>query len=84
MKRHRLFPLLALVFSLAAFLAPHPAQAAGLEGAELGLPWALPFLGILLSIALFPLLAHEFWEHHLGKIAAFWGALVVIPLFAFH
>ncbi|MGE3877251.1 MAG: sodium:proton antiporter, partial [Parvibaculaceae bacterium] len=56
----------------------------GLEGAEIGLPWALPFLGIILSIALFPLLAHVFWEHHLGKIAAFWGALVVFPLFAFH
>jgi Na+/H+ antiporter NhaD/arsenite permease-like protein len=59
-------------------------MAADLDGAGLGLPWALPFLGILLSIALFPLLAHRFWEHHHGKIAAFWAALIVIPLLAFH
>jgi Na+/H+ antiporter NhaD/arsenite permease-like protein len=65
-------------------LIPDAAHAADLDGAELAFPWALPFLGILLSIALFPLLAHKVWEHHLGKIAALWAALVVIPLFALY
>ncbi|WP_119272926.1 sodium:proton antiporter [Taklimakanibacter deserti] len=74
--------ILLPTFSLAAFLFPGTAQAAELNGAELTFPWALPFLGILLSIAIFPLLAHEIWEHHQGKIAAFWAALIVIPLFA--
>ncbi|HTN98609.1 MAG TPA: sodium:proton antiporter, partial [Nordella sp.] len=60
---------------------PTQAQAAELDGAGLILPWALPFVGILLSIALLPLLAHHFWEHHQGKIAAFWAALVIVPLF---
>jgi Na+/H+ antiporter NhaD/arsenite permease-like protein len=74
--------ILPLLVSLTALLFPGTAQAAELNGAELTFPWALPFLGILLSIAIFPLLAHEIWEHHQGKIAAFWAALIVIPLFA--
>jgi Na+/H+ antiporter NhaD/arsenite permease-like protein len=65
----------AFILALAA-----PAGAAELDGARLGLAWTLPFVGILLSIALFPLLAGHFWEHHHGKIAAVWAVLVVIPL----
>lgn len=57
-----------------------PASAAEMNGATLGLVWALPFAGILLSIAVFPLVAHHFWEHHFGKISAFWAALVIVPL----
>ncbi len=56
------------------------ASAAEMNGATLGLAWALPFAGILLSIALFPLLAPHFWEHHFGKISALWAALVIVPL----
>ena len=63
---------------------PGEAYAADLDGAALGFAWALPFLGILLSIALGPLLASHAWEHHQGKIAAFWAVLVLAPLaFAF-
>jgi Na+/H+ antiporter NhaD/arsenite permease-like protein len=75
---------LPVTFSLVAFLSSGSANAADLNGAELTLPWALPFLGILLSIALLPMLAHHFWEHHQGKIATFWAALIIIPLFALH
>src|SRR6476620_2838117 len=67
---------LPAIASLMPLLWPAHAQAAELNGAELLLPWAVPFVGILLSIALLPLLAHHFWEHHQGKIAAFWAALV--------
>jgi Na+/H+ antiporter NhaD/arsenite permease-like protein len=56
------------------------AAAAEIDGATLGLAWALPFAGVLLSIALFPLLAPHFWEHHFGKISAVWAALVIIPM----
>ena len=52
----------------------------GLEGSALGMVWALPFAGMLLSIALGPLLAPHAWEHHQGKIAAFWALLLVLPL----
>ena len=50
------------------------AQAAeGLDGAGFGFVWAIPFVGILLSIALGPLLFPHAWDHHHGKIAAAWG-----------
>ncbi len=70
---------LALGVSIVAASATQ-AAAAEINGATLGLAWALPFAGILLSIALFPLLAPHFWEHHFGKISALWAALVIIPL----
>jgi Na+/H+ antiporter NhaD/arsenite permease-like protein len=54
-----------------------------MSGADLGtqLPlWsAIPFAGILLSIALFPLLAPQFWHHHYPKISLVWGLLLTIP-----
>ncbi|HEY8579528.1 MAG TPA: sodium:proton antiporter, partial [Beijerinckiaceae bacterium] len=31
-------------------------------------------------IALFPLLAPDFWHHHYGKVAAAWGVLALAPL----
>ncbi|RUW35273.1 sodium:proton antiporter, partial [Mesorhizobium sp. M1E.F.Ca.ET.041.01.1.1] len=56
------------------------AEAHELPGAAMSLWWALPFAGLLLSIATGPLLFHHVWEHHYGKIAAAWAALVVVPL----
>jgi Na+/H+ antiporter NhaD/arsenite permease-like protein len=53
--------------------APH------LDGGDLGLLWAVPFAGILLSIALFPLFAPSFWHHHYGKISAAWAASFLVP-----
>jgi Na+/H+ antiporter NhaD/arsenite permease-like protein len=44
----------------------------------------IPFAGMLLSIALFPLLAPNFWHHHFGKVSAFWAAALGLPfLWAF-
>ena len=63
-------------------LLPEVALAAELDGRQLGFIWALPFVGILLSIALFPLLAPHAWEHHQGKIAAVWAVLVLVPMAA--
>jgi len=40
---------------------------------------AIPFLGILLSIALFPLAAPHLWHHHYPKVALAWGALLIVP-----
>lgn len=53
--------------------APH------LDGAELGLLWVVPFAGILLSIAIFPLVAPAFWHHHFGKVSAAWAAAFLVP-----
>jgi Na+/H+ antiporter NhaD/arsenite permease-like protein len=40
---------------------------------------ALPFAGILLSIALFPLLAPRFWHHQFPKVSAGWALLFAVP-----
>jgi Na+/H+ antiporter NhaD/arsenite permease-like protein len=58
-------------------------EGAHLDGSQLGLVWGLPFVGILLSIALFPLLAPQFWEHHFGKVSAFWAAVLLMPCAAY-
>ncbi len=57
-----------------------PAEAASIAGRELGLAWGIPFVGVLLSIALMPLLAGRIWHHHYGKIVAGWTALLLVPL----
>lgn len=48
-------------------------------GTQLPLWSAIPFAGILLSIALFPLLAPQFWHHHYPKVSLFWGVLLTVP-----
>ena len=64
-------------------LSPQTAQAApGLPGAAMTWPWALPFLGILLSIAIGPLLFATVWHRHYGKIACGWAMLTLLPLAA--
>ncbi len=60
--------------------AASAAEGHGLPGASMSLLWALPFAGLLLSIATGPLLFPHLWEHHYGKFAALWSALVVVPL----
>lgn len=70
-------------FALMLFLAlPLPVQAAGVSGAGMSLLWGLPFAGLLLSIALMPLVAGHLWHHHYGKIAAGWTLLLVLPFAA--
>ena len=59
-----------------------PAEAAALDGSQLSVLWAVPFVGILLSIAIWPLAAPTFWHHHFGKIAAAWALAFMLP-FAF-
>jgi Na+/H+ antiporter NhaD/arsenite permease-like protein len=54
--------------------------AAALDGRGMGLVWCLPFAGLLLSIATGPVFYPHVWEHHYGKIAGFWAALVVLPM----
>ena len=78
------FPGLFLAAFLAAFFAfCAPAAAAeGLDGAKLPLALGLPFVGILLSIALGPLVVKEWWHIHYEKAAAFWAVLTLGGLVA--
>lgn len=41
--------------------------------------WAAPFLALLLSIALMPLLAFKLWHHHYGKIVLAWALAFALP-----
>jgi len=91
MKSMKIFFSLATTLSLLMvilFFALPAAAATGHETNIIGklLPWwaALPFIGMLLSIALCPLLVPRFWHLHYGKTTVFWGLLFAIPfLFAF-
>ena len=62
------------------------AHGEGAHGTDLGsiLPlWAcIPFAGILLSIAIFPLVAPHFWHHHYPKVSAGWAVLFAVPFLA--
>ena len=39
----------------------------------------IPFVGILLSIAIIPLINHHFWELHYGKVSLFWALSFILP-----
>ena len=74
--------ILSLILVSGSAFAAEGGEAGGaphLEGSQMGLIWVIPFMGILLSIAVFPLVAPSFWHHHFGKISAFWGLAFIIP-----
>ncbi len=58
---------------------PGLGMAAELDGGQLSVLWGVPFAGILLSIALMPLLVPTFWHHHFGKVAAAWSLAFLLP-----
>ncbi len=72
--------LLTVGAVLFPFLQAFAAEGHGINGGDLNLLWVIPFAGILLSIALFPLFAPDFWHHHFGKVSAFWAASLLIPM----
>lgn len=63
----------------ALLLTPGLARAAELDGSQLSVWWGVPFAGVLLSIALVPLLAPTFWHHHFGKVSAAWALAFLVP-----
>ena len=71
------------IFVLAMAFAS-PAHAASLDGVAMGWPWALPFAGLLLTIAAGPTLFSKIWHAHYGKIAALWAALALVPIAAIY
>jgi Na+/H+ antiporter NhaD/arsenite permease-like protein len=74
---------LCLLATVLCVLPPQAASAApALPGAAMTWPWALPFVGILLSIATGPLLFARIWHRHYGKISFAWAVLTLLPLAA--
>ncbi len=80
--------LLLLVFPMLCFPAfaaedaLHESHGYTNLGEILSLYSTIPFIGILLSIALFPLFAPGFWHYHFGKVSAFWAVVIAVPLLA--
>jgi Na+/H+ antiporter NhaD/arsenite permease-like protein len=79
----RLAELAALAVS--AVLAPGSACASTpLDGTALRWPWAVPFIGILLTIATGPILFPRLWHKHYGKLAFIWSTFTIAPLAALY
>lgn len=77
--------LLLVASLLAVVLLPQDAHAAiALDGTAMEWPWALPFVGILLSIATGPLLFPKIWHDHYGKVAIGWALLTLLPIAVAH
>jgi Na+/H+ antiporter NhaD/arsenite permease-like protein len=77
-RRHAPAMALAMVASSIAGVA------AGDTGASVSPPgfalaWAIPFAGLIISIATLPLLAPKLWHGHYGRIAAAWTLAFVVP-----
>lgn len=83
---HRFLPLLGGLLLL--FFLPAQAFCAGAGGlhdmsvqlgTSLEVYWVIPFVCMLLSIAIGPLAVPHFWHHHFGKVAVFWGLAFLVP-----
>ena len=74
---------LSILAMLAVLLSPTGLLAAEnlphIPGNELGIIWVVPFVCMLLCIALGPLFFATFWEHHFGKVSVFWGMAFLVP-----
>ena len=55
------------------------ARAGEVDGAAMSVAWGVPFVGMLMSIALLPLLAPHFWHQHFGKVTAGWAVAFMLP-----
>ncbi len=53
---------------------------ASMLGAELSIFWIIPFLGMLLSISILPLIKPSFWHHNYGKVSILWSLFLLLPL----
>ena len=80
--------VLATLFVM--LLTPAMSLAAGAHPSlptDLPLFWIIPFVCMLLSIAIGPLALPHFWHHHYGKVALFWAFAFLLPatiVYGFH
>jgi Na+/H+ antiporter NhaD/arsenite permease-like protein len=68
-----------LMAFMALLVGPGLVFAAEVDGAGLAAAWGIPFAGLLLSIALMPMLVPSFWHAHFGKVSAAWALAFLIP-----
>lgn len=70
--------------TLLLLCVPGLACASELDGRNLSALWAAPFAGLLLCIALVPLVKPVFWHHHFGKVSAACALAFLIPFAALY
>lgn len=69
-----------LIFGIPACLLGSNENSFHLDGTQLSIVWIIPFIGILLSIAVFPLISSRFWHKHYGKVSLFWALTLLFPM----
>ncbi len=64
---------------LVGLAAPAEAAESALDARTLSLWWVVPFAGVLLSIAIIPLIAPDLWHRIYGLVVLGWAAAVLVP-----
>lgn len=54
-----------------------------LDGSTLSIFWSFPFIGLLISLALMPVIFPTIWHKHYGKISLLWALTTLVPLFGY-
>jgi Na+/H+ antiporter NhaD/arsenite permease-like protein len=72
-------PWLFLAALVAVGLFALPAEAADVDASTLSLWWTLPFVGVLLSIAIVPLVSGHFWHRFYGLVMLGWALAFLVP-----
>lgn len=62
-------------------LFPQYGFASSMNSQNLPPVFGIPFLGLLFSLAILPVLYPNFWKHHLGKIVLIWSLIFLIPFY---
>lgn len=76
--------LIIFLGTIAAMFAMNPLTSLAAEGGEaagaaVSMAFCIPFAGLLLCIAVFPLVKPEWWEEHQPLAVAFWSILFIVP-----
>lgn len=80
--------LILFIGSMAAMMAVSPFASLAAESGEAAvsavpMAFCIPFAGLLLCIAVLPLVKPEWWEAHQPMAVAFWSLLFVVPFAIF-
>lgn len=80
--------LILFIGSMAAMMAVSPFASLAAESGEAAvsavpMAFCIPFAGLLLCIAVLPLVKPEWWEAHQPMAVAFWSLLFVVPFALF-
>ena len=79
MKIFRISIISIIIFAVNIVLASGGHDVPHVDGTTLTILWIIPFIGILLSIAVLPLVTPHFWHNNFGKVSVFWALAFILP-----